>query len=170
MHCPCLCIAAFFYLFCRGGFLISNSVFFIWISLVWCSAAKKYPSSIQRIGKGPFQRCNFTSILGPLRRIHFHFAKYSSLLIQCSFECYITEAELSGVTCEHSESCSVTRWETERKCILVLFSIVQTSSHFLKILVDRWLFIIFYKILVSGMTTVTLFKKAKFCHSRFFNV
>ncbi len=38
------------------------------------------------LGKEPLERWNFTSILslGPLRRIHFHFAKYSSLLIQCS--------------------------------------------------------------------------------------
>ncbi len=37
------------------------------------------------LGKEPLERWNFTSILslGPLRRIHFHFAKYSSLLIQC---------------------------------------------------------------------------------------
>jgi hypothetical protein len=52
----------------------------------YCSATKYYPSSIQWIGNGSFGPGNHPSILssGPLRRIHFHFAKYSSLLIQCS--------------------------------------------------------------------------------------
>ncbi len=37
------------------------------------------------LGKEPLERWNFTSILslGLLRRIHFRFTKYSSLLIQC---------------------------------------------------------------------------------------
>jgi hypothetical protein len=35
----------------HGGFLISKSVFFISITLVYCSAAKPYPSSVQRIRK-----------------------------------------------------------------------------------------------------------------------
>ncbi len=40
------------------------------------------------LGKEPLERWNFTSILrlGPLRRFHFHFAKYSSLLIPCGRE------------------------------------------------------------------------------------
>ncbi len=39
-------------------------------------------------GKEPLEQWKFTSILslGPLRRIHFHFAKYSSLLKQCRTE------------------------------------------------------------------------------------
>jgi hypothetical protein len=37
------------------------------------------------LAKEPLEQLNFTSILssGPLRRIHFYFAKYTSLLIQC---------------------------------------------------------------------------------------
>jgi hypothetical protein len=35
----------------HGGFSIRKSVFFISITLVLCSAAKPYPSSVQRIGK-----------------------------------------------------------------------------------------------------------------------
>ncbi len=41
-----------------------------------------------RLGKDPLEQWKFTSILslGPLRRIHFHFAKYRSLLIQCVWQ------------------------------------------------------------------------------------
>jgi hypothetical protein len=35
----------------HGGFSISKSVFFISITLVYCSAAKPYSSSVQWIGK-----------------------------------------------------------------------------------------------------------------------
>ncbi len=37
------------------------------------------------LAKEPLEQLNFTSILslGPLRRIHFDFAKYTSFLIQC---------------------------------------------------------------------------------------
>ncbi len=46
----------------------------------------RIPHQFNRLGKEPLEWWNFTSILslGPLRRIHFHYAKYSSLLIQCS--------------------------------------------------------------------------------------
>jgi hypothetical protein len=45
------------------------------------------------------EQLNFTNILslGPLRRIHFHFAKYSLLLIQCSHQRFLTD-ERAGST------------------------------------------------------------------------
>ncbi len=57
-------------IFLKGVFLlslslfsISKSVFYIWISLAYCSATKYYPLSIQWIGKGPFKRGNLPSVL-----------------------------------------------------------------------------------------------------------
>jgi hypothetical protein len=51
--------------------------------------------------KEPLELWNFTSILslGPLRRIHFLFAKYSSLLIQCSMEEYAEQFQEKHSEC-----------------------------------------------------------------------
>ncbi len=70
---------------CMVDFQLANQ--FSLFQLHWSNAVQ--PNLIHQqfngLGKEPLERWNFTSILslGPLRRIHFHFAKYSSLLIQC---------------------------------------------------------------------------------------
>ncbi len=69
----------------HGGFSTSKS--FSLFQYHWSNEVQ--PNLIRPQFKGlekePLERWNFTSILslGPLRRIHFHFAKYRSLLIQC---------------------------------------------------------------------------------------
>jgi hypothetical protein len=64
-------------------------LYFSFIGLMQCSKTLSVISSTDWERTIRAMKFHQYLSLGPLRRIHFHFAKYSSLLIQCTTDLFI---------------------------------------------------------------------------------